>query len=50
MLLRELDSDSNPEFKKVIKILQSDAELSPLILEHELMLRTLKDMTKLKAE
>jgi hypothetical protein len=51
-ILRELISSShrNKEFQKVLNILQNDAELRPLIFEHEALLRALKDMSELKAE
>ena len=35
---------------KVLKILQNDPELRPLIFEHEAILRALKEMIELKAE
>jgi hypothetical protein len=35
---------------KVLKILQNDPELRPLIFEHEALLRALKEMNELKAE
>eukprot|EP00347_Sterkiella_histriomuscorum_P009953 403339244 len=40
----------NPEFMKVLDILQRDEELRPLIFEHETLLIALKDMFNLKAE
>lgn len=51
-ILRELviASQRNKEFLKVLNILQNDAELRPLIFEHEALLRALKDMGELKAE
>jgi mRNA-degrading endonuclease YafQ of YafQ-DinJ toxin-antitoxin module len=52
MILSELiySAQDNREFMKVLHILQNDAELRPLIFEHEALLRTLKDMRELKAE
>jgi len=51
-MLRDLflSAKNNPEFLKVLNILQNDSELRPLIFEHEALLRTLKDMGDLKAE
>ena len=42
-------SSANREFMKVLKILQNDPELRPLIFEHEALLRALKEMNELKA-
>jgi hypothetical protein len=43
-------ANKNVEFIKVLQILQQDPELRPLIFEHEALLKTLKDVTELKAE
>lgn len=40
----------NPEFQKVMNILQNDLELRPLIFEHEILLGALTGMQGLKAE
>ena len=52
LILQDLhhEGQMNREFMKVLKILQNDGELRPLIFEHEALLRTLKDIGDLKAE
>ena len=40
----------NHEFCKVMDILKDDAELRPLIFEHEMLLQALLPITDLKAE
>ena len=52
MILQSLmnAAQRNREFIKVLQILQQDPELRPLIFEHEALLKTLKDVTELKAE
>jgi hypothetical protein len=52
LILSELaySAGDNREFMKVLHILQNDAELRPLIFEHEALLKVLKDMKELKAE
>ncbi|CDW79560.1 UNKNOWN [Stylonychia lemnae] len=51
-ILVELQKEGqrNPEFLKVLDILQKDDELRPLIFEHDILLRALRDMDNIKAE
>ena len=49
-VLEKFLGSENKEFVKMIKILEDDPEIRPLIFEHDHMLETLQNISELKAE